>query len=211
MALTTAYLQTTKNLQSIINSLVGAKAPERMTNKFLEDLGFTSSNDRLYIGLFKALGLLDENGAPTQRYHLFLDQSETGKVLAAGIQEAYDELFALRKDAQNLTIEEVKGKFKTLTQGKKSDNIIQLMANTFKALCDAANWSEDTQSKPILPKVPEKTKEENAPKRDTPPEKIKSNNSVDLNLRYDIHVHLPETTNMDVYDAIFQSLKKHLQ
>ena len=58
MALTNAYLQTTKNLHSIINSVISAKAPERFTNKFLEDLGFKSSNDRLYIGLFKALGLL---------------------------------------------------------------------------------------------------------------------------------------------------------
>ena len=211
MALTTAYLQTTKNLQNIINSLVSAKAPDRMTNKFLEDLGFTSSNDRLYIGVFKALGLLDENSVPTQRYHQFLDQSETARILAIGIQEAYDELFALRKDAQNLTIEEVKGKFKTLTQGKKSDNIVQLMANTFKVLCDAADWSEPTPIKSIVPKVSDKAKEENIPKQEMPTEKAKTDKQVDLNLRYDIHVHLPETTNMDVYDAIFQSLKKHLQ
>lgn len=115
MALMTAYLQTTKNLQNIINSLVSAKAPERFTNKFLEDLGFKSTNDRLYIGVFKGLGLLDENGVPTQRYHQFLDQSETGKVLAIGIQEAYEDLFALRKDAQTLSNDEVKGKLKTLT------------------------------------------------------------------------------------------------
>ena len=129
MALTNAYLQTTKNLQSIINSVVSAKAPERFTNKFLEDLGFKSSNDRLYIGLFKALGLLDENSAPTSRYHQLLDQAETGKVLAIGIQEAYEDLFALRKDAYKLTIDEVKGKLKTLTQEQKSNNIIQLMSN----------------------------------------------------------------------------------
>lgn len=211
MALTTAYLQTTKNLQNIINSLVSAKSPERFTNKFLEDLGFKSTNDRLYIGVFKALGLLDENSVPTSRYHQFLDQSETAKVLAVGIQEAYDELFALRKDAQNLSIDEVKGKFKTLTQGSKSDNIILLMANTFKALCDVADWSDTTQSKPTSPKDVEKPKEKKAPIQEQNPEKPSGDKAIDLNLRYDIHVHLPETTNMDVYDAIFQSLKKHLQ
>ena len=137
MAPMTAYLQTTKNLQNLIYSLVSAKAPERFTNRFLEDLGFRSTNDRLFIGVFKGLGLLDENGVPTTRYHQFLDQSETGKVLALGIQEAYEDLFALRKDAHVLTNEEVKGKFKTLTQGQKSDNILSLMSNTFKALCDA--------------------------------------------------------------------------
>jgi hypothetical protein len=211
MALTTAYLQTTKNLQSIINSLVGAKSPDRFTNKFLEDLGFKSTNDRLYIGVFKALGLIDENGVPTSRYHQFLDQSETAKVLAVGIQEAYDELFALKKDAQNLSIDEIKGKFKTLTQGSKSENIILLMANTFKALCDAADWSDTTQSRMVPAKDSDKTKEKTTSFKEPNAEKSDCIKPLDLNLRYDIHVHLPETTNMDVYDAIFQSLKKHLQ
>ncbi len=203
MALMTAYLQTTKNLQSIINSLVGARAPERLTNKFLEDLGFKSTNDRLYIGVFKGLGLLDENGVPTSRYHQFLDQSETGKVLALGIQEAYEDLFALKKDAQTLSIDELKGKLKTLTQGQKSDNIITLMANTFKALCDVADWSVSSSQKTSRNDV-EQT-EEAVPIVEENAQRPKS-----MNLHYNIQIHLPETTNMAVYDAIFQSLKKHL-
>lgn len=210
MALTNAYLQTTKNLQSIINSVVSARAPERFTNKFLEDLGFKSSNDRLYISLFKALGLLDENGAPTSRYHQFLDQAETGKVLAAGIQDAYEDLFSLKKDAQKLSVDEVKGKLKTLTQGQKSDNIINLMANTFKALCDIADWSNPVSSST--------SKMDNSVES---PQISKTNSSQSLcgekvltegkmNLHYNIQIHLPETTNMAVYDAIFQSLKRHL-
>lgn len=212
MALTNAYLQTTKNLQSVINSVVSAKAPERFTNKFLEDLGFKSSNDRLYIGLFKALGLLDENSAPTSRYHQLLDQAETGKVLAIGIQEAYEDLFALRKDAHKLTIDEVKGKLKTLTQGQKSDNIIQLMSNTFKALCDIADWSSpvpmqvNTTANDTVASVATSTVDES---RGQFAETYLSS-SDRMNLHYNIQIHLPETTNMAVYDAIFQSLKKHL-
>ena len=45
MAITNSYLTSTKNLESIINSVINAKAPERFTNKFLEDLGYKSSND----------------------------------------------------------------------------------------------------------------------------------------------------------------------
>ena len=211
MALTGAYLQTTKNLQSIINSVISAKAPERFTNKFLEDLGFKSSNDRLYISLFKALGLLDENGAPTARYHQFLDQAETGKVLAIGIQDAYEDLFALRKDAQKLSIEEVKGKLKTLTQGQKSDTIINLMANTFKALCDLADWSM-----PIPPSISptDNSTEQAAASESSTPQGQDGERALTehgkMNLHYNIQIHLPETTNMAVYDAIFQSLKRHL-
>lgn len=48
--------------------------------------------------------------------------------------------FNLRKDAQNLTNDEVKNKLKTITQGQKSDKILGLMAMTFRAFCDLADW-----------------------------------------------------------------------
>ena len=203
MALTTSYLTSVKNLDSIINSVVNAKAPDRFTNKFLEDLGFKSSNDRLVIGVFKALGLIDDSGQPLQRYYEMLDQTRTGEVLAVGIQEAYEDLFNLRKDAQNLTNDEIKNKLRTLTQGQKSDDVISKMSSTFRALCDLADWSkplEHKQTGSIQENVVQTPKIEQE-------EKVSGGG---MNLHYNIQVHLPETTNMAVYDAIFQSLKKHL-
>lgn len=208
MAIMNAYLQTTKNLQNLINSLVNARAPERFTYKFLEDLGFKSTNDRLYIGVFKGLGLLDENGAPTSRYHQFLDQSETGKVLADGIQEAYKDLFDLRKDANNLSIDEIKGKLKTLTQGQKSEDVITNMANTFKALCDTADWTVNPSA--INNSNPTETTSNNQILENAEINEQSNKSESRMNLHYNIQIHLPETTNMAVYDAIFQSLKKHL-
>jgi hypothetical protein len=211
MALSNAYLITTKNLASVVNSVVSAKSPERFTNKFLDDLGFKSSNDRLYIGVFKALGLIDESGQPTQRYYEFIDQTQTGRVLALAIEEAYEDLFNLRKDAQNLTNDEVKNKFRTLTQGQKSDNVLALMTSTFKALCDLADWN-DLEVKSEIKKH-ENTETIKAPEKalnTVQKENITSIPNPEMNLHYNIQIHLPETTNMAVYDSIFQSLKKHL-
>lgn len=209
MALTSSYLITTKNLESIINSIVSAKAPERFTNKFLEDLGFTSSNDRLYVAMFKALGLIDDAGIPTQRYYQFIDQTQTAKVLAQGIEEAYGDLFNLNKKAQDLSNDEIKNKLKTLTLGQKTDKVLGLMANTFKALCSQAEWNK--KNKPVethkIDDNAERAKIENKAIIDT----VNSNQTPNkMNLHYNIQIHLPETTNLAVYDAIFQSLKKHL-
>ena len=207
MALTNSYLTSTKNLESIINSVINAKAPDRFTNKFLEDLGYKSSNDRLVVGMFKALGLLDDSGQPLQRYYEFLDQTQTGKILAIGIEEAYGDLFNLRKDAQNMSNDEVKNKLKTLTQGQKSDKVIGLMAMTFRAFCDLADWSEATE----IQGSSENTAVQNERNDFVGFEKRGSKvPKTDMNLHYNIQIHLPETTNMAVYDAIFQSLKKHL-
>lgn len=206
MALTSSYLTSTKNFEGIMNSILGARAPERFTNKFLEDLGYKSSNDRLITGVLKSLGLLGDTGEPTQRYYDFLDQTQSKKIIAIGIQEAYEDLFNLNRDAQNLSQDEVKNKLKTLTQGQKGDRVIESMAKTFKTLCDYADWTELTIStaNPIPKSVTQvETNEERSP--------INTEvQSKEMNLHYNIQIHLPETTNMAVYDAIFQSLKKHL-
>lgn len=214
MSLTNSYLTTTKNLESIFNVILTAKAPERFTHKFLSDLGFTSSNDRLIIGVLKAVDMIDENSAPTQRYFDFLDQTQSKKVLAEGIKEAYEDLFNLRIDAQNMTNDEVRNKLKTLTQGQKTDKIISLMAMTFKALCEYADWNKsDSGSKSKNPsKVDINQPIHSQLKEDEPAESKPANkyNPKSTELHYNIQIHLPETRDMAVYDAIFQSLKKHL-
>lgn len=217
MALTNSYLTSTKNFEGIMNSILGARAPERFTNKFLEDLGYKSSNDRLIVGVLKSLGLLNETGEPTQRYYDFLDQTQSKKIIAIGIQEAYEDLFNLKKDAQNMSQEDVKNKLKTLTQGSKGDKVIESMARTFKTLCDYAEWS-DISVTPQTDKVAKSC--DNIPSEiegvgeqqlllDNV-EKKQSKQSNQFGLYYNIQIHLPETTNMAVYDAIFQSIKKHL-
>lgn len=40
MSLTMSYLTSVKNVESIFNSIIGAKAPERFTTKFLEDTSY---------------------------------------------------------------------------------------------------------------------------------------------------------------------------
>lgn len=207
MALMTAYLVTSKNAEAFFNAIQTAKAPEKFTTKFLKDLDFTSSNDRLFIGVLKGLGFLDDSGVPTERYFAFLDHSQSGRVLAEAIQDAYDELFALNKNAQKLPVDEVKGKFKSLTQGQKSENVIGWMANTFRTLCDLADWS--------APAVPAKKK--TAP--ETPAEVAPPVGAVqppleplarELELHYNIQIILPESRDQAVYDALFASLRRHL-
>ena len=137
----------------------------------------------------------------------FMDQSQAKHIVAQGIAEAYEDLFNLRKDAQNLSNDEVKNKLKTLTQGQKGDRVIEQMASTFKALCNYADWTQETVStETVTTSTPHDNPSAPSNITSTPQGATKSS----MNLHYNIQIHLPETTNMAVYDAIFQSLKKHL-
>ena len=203
----TAYLITTKNLEAFLNALKTAKAPERVNAKFLTALDFTSSNDRLLIGVLKTLGFIDDSGVPTKRYFDFLDQSRSAAVLAEGIREAYSDLFSVNTRAQELAVDEVKNKLRTLTQGQNSENVLGLMAKTFKSLADLADWKGTA-----LAAQPEEKKEE-PPKPPEEPERQAQQKSTRASLRelhYNIQIVLPETRDISVFDAIFESLNKHL-
>lgn len=214
MALTSSYLVTTKNLESFLNSLITAKAPDAFTQKFLESLEFKSSNDRLYIGLLKGLGFLDANAVPTERYFKFLDQSQSKQILAEAIQEAYGDLFAVNKKANELTQQEVKNKLRTLTQGKISDKVLHLMANTFRALVDYAEWGKagkkiEDKKEQIAENKTELTAKTTHPQEEVEEEDL-SAKLLKTQLHYNIQIHLPESRDPAVYDALFKSLKKHL-
>jgi hypothetical protein len=209
MRLPTAYLVTTKNLGAFLNAIKTAKAPERVNKKFLANLGFSSSSDRLFIGVLKALAFTDNSGVPARRYFEFLDQTRSCAVLAESLREAYSDLFAINTKAQELSVEEVKNKFRTLTQGQHSNNVLRLMAKTFKALADLADWQS--------PGAPAEKEQELADQAsaEAPGETIEhvpqeSRNFRLRELHYNIQIILPETRDIAVFDALFGSLKKHL-
>ena len=85
MAIPSAYLTSSKNLDSILTAMQQAKAPERFTQRFLESLGFKGNSDRLVIGLLKSLEFLDDQGKPTETYFQFLGYIPLPYVTKCGI------------------------------------------------------------------------------------------------------------------------------
>lgn len=210
MALPTSYMTGgfTK-IPAYFDAMLTAKAPEKFTIKFFETLGFTSSYDRLFINVLKSIGLLDDLGAPTNEYFEFLDQSKSKIIIADGIRKGYSDLFQINKNAQTMTKVEVEGKLKTLTAGSKSAKIISCMASTFKNLCDYADWTQQEIPKKIENadiKSSIKQNENNVDGMNVSENKT----SRELTLNYDIHIHLPTTRDSAIYDALFESLTKHI-
>lgn len=217
MPLSNAYLVTTKNLEAFLNAIKTARAPERVNNKFITNLEFTSTNDRLFIGLLKSLGFVDDSGIPTRRYFEFLDQTRSGAILAEAIRDAYSDLFAINVKAQELSVEEVKNKLRTLTQGQNSDNVLGWMAKTFKALTELADWTAPSAVPAAGASSPAEGSEAGASgkeqeagsRQDREHRDIKSKLQL-RELHYNIQIVLPESRDIAVFDAIFESLRRHL-
>jgi hypothetical protein len=204
-------------IPAYFDAILDARPPERFSNKFLEHLGFTSTNDRLFIGILKDLGFLNRDGVPQPRYFEFLDRSRAKQVVAEGIQDAFGDLYAVNTKAHELGLEDVKNKLRTMFAGQKTDLVIGNIAKTFKALCEYADFSSPTVAGSAENDSPEAgvVREAAPPKpeaRATSQEKQQPaiGRITVSGLQYHINIVLPESRDQAVYDALFRSLREHL-
>jgi hypothetical protein len=201
MALADAYVLPTKRIPDIFSKIRDGQAPERFTNQLLKDWGFNSTNDRGFIGLLKSLGFLSADGKPTQRYHDYRDHSRSKQVMAQALREAYGDIFLIKEKPATTDEAAINGKFKSFHNA--SDNVAGLMTRTFLGLLPLADLNakpeahaaEPAQS--FLPKV-------EMPAQQPPTHATRAA------LHYNIQIHLPPTKDIEVYNAIFKSLKEHL-
>lgn len=212
MALPNSYTVKSGAFTAYFDALLNAEAPDRFSQKFMEGLGFKSTNDRLLIGILKELGFLNTDGAPQDRYFQFLDKTKSAKIVAEGVREAYADLFAVDKNAFKMDFTAAYNKLRTLYRGEKKDTVIKLIAKTFVGLCSYADFSETTKPVILGKDIIENT-QENVKKESSKSTKLENNESSQLNmksLQYHINIVLPDTRDAAVYDAIFKSLRDHL-
>lgn len=213
MALTDVYVQTPAQLPELFRQIEQGQAPDQFTTQHLKDLGFTSTNHRAFIPLLKALGFLSPDGKPTQRYHDYRDGSQSRRVLGQGLREAYGDLFVLRARPAESDRPLFEGKFKSAHN--INDRLAKLMSSTFYSVLALADV--DAKDPGMTPKVDEQSKPEDAEKNDAGAKpaadanrKPRSHELSAPGLHYNIQIHLPATKDIEVFNAIFKSLKEHL-
>ena len=199
--LTKRYMPGVKNLPAILDKIVSGTAPAKFTTAHMKNIGFPSSNDRAVIPLLKDLGFLSSDGVPTKRYHDYRNAAQSRRVLGEALREAYEDLFHINAKPSKADRTAIQGTFKSVHN--VSDRVAELQAMTFFALLDKADLKEGQKDKPDQEKITEPP---------APPEE-KGHGTVtgrSLQLRHNIEVHLPATKDIEVYNAIFKSLKEHL-
>jgi hypothetical protein len=212
MALPTAYLTSQKNLDGILSAIQAAKAPPKFTQQFLRDLGFTGTADRLVINALKALRFLNGDGVPTQRYFDYLDQTQAERVMAEGVMDAYADLFAINRSAHEMSKPDLKNKMKTLSQGQLTDSVLDKMAMTFLAFAKHGDFKavKDAPAKEGGGGGDDPGDDGGDDGDDSAGDDEGKGRLVVDGLIYNIQIQLPESRDPKVYDALFQSLKKHL-
>ena len=202
------YMASVGNIDAIVQKMRGAGTPPRFTHEFLSStLGFRSSNDRSFIKVLRALGMVTTDGVPTDRYNEFKNQLNGGVAMADGLRDGWSDLYLADQQAHKKTATELQQTFKTITG--KGDAVAQKMATTFKALSKHADFA----ALPTATLTADDDKASDATTATTKTASIQTRLPSDLsslNLRHDVHLHLPTTSDVAVYIAIFRALREEL-
>jgi hypothetical protein len=205
MGLISNYTVASGRISDLFEKIKDGQAPVQFTQQLLKDWGFTSSNDRAALPLLKALGFLSPDGKPTHLYHEYRDHSRSKAVMAQALRNAYGDIFLIKENPTESDKNAIQGKFKSFHN--VSDNVASLMTKTFFALLKLSDLKAvATKKKPQKEQEIESEKEEKKEEKKNETEEF-----IRLSgLHYNIQIHLPATKDIEVYNAIFKSLREHL-
>ena len=198
------YMVSNNKIKPILDSILTAAKPSKFSHEFLKKLGYASSNDRAVIPLLKGLGFIQESGATTEHYDDLKDGTKRLHALGDQIKYLYKDLYSLNENIHGAADDEIKGAISRIT-GKDAASVNRYFA-TFKTLVGIARFdgAAKKESKKTDSDSSEKIKEKVGD--DVPGRKAELKSE----FHYNIQIHLPATTDISVYNAIFKSLKENL-
>lgn len=202
------YVNAYGKIEEVFKKIKEASVPPKFTQDFLHtSLGLTSSSYRAMIPFLKRLGFIDPSNTPTEEYKSFRDDTQSGLIMASKIKDAYADLFKANEYAYKLTREEIISKLKTILGTAEKDSILPAVAGSFIELVKLSNFEKTTQTKQKKTIINEVSASSNTPQ--VQPE-IKSKSNLQLGISYTINLNLPATTEIEVFNAIFKSLKQNI-
>jgi Family of unknown function (DUF5343) len=201
------YVNGYGGIPTLFKKIREAAVPAKFTQDFMTtSLGLKSSSYRAMIPLLKKLGFIDQSNVPTEAYRNFREASESGSVMAERLRETYKNLFTANEYAHKLDKKDLTAKLLTVTGAGEDDANIPYIASTFIELSKLAKWE-------VTPTA-ETKKERNTEQQEERTDRGEDGKSRPLKggfgLSYTINLNLPATTEIEVFNAIFKSLRENL-
>jgi hypothetical protein len=209
------YMNAYGNITKILDKIRAAQTPDRFTTDYLGTvLGFTGGGARPFIPLAKRLGLLGQDGTPTELYKRFRGSETNSKAaMAEAIRKGYPQLYKRNEYVHKLDKKELQGLLVEITGMEATAPAIAGMIGTFEALKKFA----DFDAMPSADADSDIQQDDSNDGRDSssgesPGRGNKADSSTKFGVRfgYTITLNLPDTNDITVFNAIFRSLKENL-
>jgi hypothetical protein len=204
---TLPYVATPGNVTKALNAIQNAATPDKVTQDFVKTvLKIPGGSGNQMTTFLKRVGFVASDGIPTAIYKKFRNSATAGLAAAEAIRSGYSELYRRNEYMHALSDRELKGLVVEATGNAPESRSVALTVSTIQKLKEFADFQAQEPAKSDLPArlPPHSAHEERPPPLELPP------SGLGLNLGYTINLNLPATTDINVFNAIFKSLRDNL-
>lgn len=197
------YLTTPGTIDNALSKVKAAATPPTFNNDFVHaKLQIKGGAGKSIPPFFKKLGLVSDNGAPTALYQKLRNAATAADALGQAVRVAYRPLYEVNEYAHALSDKDLKGLILQVSGLEDGNRTAELIQSTFLKLKKHARFD--------APDVDDRRNEiEETPALATA-QRTRKTGIDEIRIGYTINLNLPATTNVEVFDAIFQSLRKNL-
>lgn len=204
------YSTSVGTLERMLDKIKSAPSPERFTQDFVSTkLSLKGGSAFACIPLLKKMGFVATSGAPTDLYKEFRNPAKSRIAIGKAFRKLYSRLYEMNEYIHDASDEVVLGLIVECTGGEQDSSVTKLTLSTFNMLRKHADFDMVEESVEIIETEDENHKPQppitiNAPQQSSPQQ------SKGINLSYTINLNLPATKDIEVFNAIFKSLKEHI-
>lgn len=197
---TVPYMSGYGSITKGLNAIKKAKTPTKFSQDYLATtLKMPGGTARPLIPFLKKTGFLTSSGEPTQLYIQFRNPTQTGVAAAKALKKGFSALYEVNEYIHDADDDALRGVVTQVTGAEPDSGTVKAVVGSFKALKEFANFDAET---------PEDDVPDDGDELDgTPTDRLKE---LELNLGYTINIHLPPTSDIAVFNAIFKSLRDNI-
>ncbi len=193
------YMAAYGNITKVLEKIKKAATPDKFSQDYLATkLGMKGGSPKPVIPFLKKSGFLASDGSPTDLYERFRNENESGAAAAEALRIGYSALYDVNEYIHDASDSEVKGVIVQVTGTEKNSSTVGSILGSFKALKAFADFD-----------APIARPEEPTDAMESMPT-VSAELPSGLNLGYTINLHLPATSDIAVFNAIFKSLRDNL-
>lgn len=201
------YTTAPGSLERTLEKIPIVERPSVFSPDFLSTvIGVSGGSSRPVPPILKSCGFLSSSGMPTELYDQFRTDGSRASAALTGLKKGYGEIFKRNQFAHKLDEKGLVDLINSITGLRQGDPISRQILNTFKVFQKYTYLLSEENSNSPIDQAADQDYSEPSPLRG----RSKSLELKEIGLVYNINIALPETTNIDVYNAIFRSLRENM-
>ncbi|MBX9611663.1 MAG: DUF5343 domain-containing protein [Burkholderiales bacterium] len=214
MAENLPYSTSVGTLENLLEKIKTASVPERVTQDFVSTkLAMKGGTAMSCIPFLKKMGFVASDGTPTDLYKEFRNPKKSRLAVGKAFRKLYERLYEMNEYLHDATDQDVLGLIVECTGGEKDSGVTKYTLATFNMLRKKADFDSTESNEvedisisrtPIVQLQPQHEVNRN------PSTSESSKSGKKISLSYTINLNLPASKDIEVFNAIFKSLKEHI-